>query len=116
MTFAPFSQEGRGAGLARAGYPQDFAEFIEPPGVEYLPKPFALTALLEKVRLLPPREHTDNEKDAPQGASRLLTQSLEDLRLAERIERALGATGYGPLRVVVVSVSARIVHLAGRVP
>ena len=35
---------------ATAGYPQDFAEFTEPPVVDYLPKPFALTALLEKVR------------------------------------------------------------------
>ncbi len=35
---------------ATAGCPQDFAEFIEPPVVDYLPKPFALTALLESVR------------------------------------------------------------------
>jgi two-component system phosphate regulon response regulator OmpR len=35
---------------ATAGYPRDFAEFIEPPVVDYLPKPFALTALLESVR------------------------------------------------------------------
>ena len=33
-----------------AKYPQAFASFIEPPVVDYLPKPFALTALLEKVR------------------------------------------------------------------
>jgi DNA-binding NtrC family response regulator len=35
---------------AMAGYPQAFASVIEPPVVAYLPKPFALTALLEKVR------------------------------------------------------------------
>jgi DNA-binding NtrC family response regulator len=35
---------------ATAGYPKDFAEFIEPPVVDYLPKPFALNALLESVR------------------------------------------------------------------
>jgi DNA-binding NtrC family response regulator len=35
---------------ARAGFPQAFVSFIEPPVVDYLPKPFALTALLEKVR------------------------------------------------------------------
>jgi DNA-binding response OmpR family regulator len=35
---------------ATAGYPQGFADFIEPPVVEYLPKPFTLTALLERVR------------------------------------------------------------------
>jgi len=35
---------------ATAGYPQDFAGFIEPPVVAFLPKPFALTALLASVR------------------------------------------------------------------
>jgi DNA-binding NtrC family response regulator len=35
---------------ATAGYPQEFTEFIEPPVADYLPKPFALTALLESVR------------------------------------------------------------------
>jgi DNA-binding NtrC family response regulator len=32
------------------GDPQPFAEFSEPPVMSYLPKPFALTALLESVR------------------------------------------------------------------
>ena len=35
---------------ATAGCPQDFAEFIEPPIVDFLPKPFALSALLASVR------------------------------------------------------------------
>ena len=35
---------------ATAGCAQDFAEFIESPVVAYLPKPFALTGLLESVR------------------------------------------------------------------
>jgi len=35
---------------ATAGYSQSFADFIEPPVVEYLPKPFTLTVLLERVR------------------------------------------------------------------
>jgi DNA-binding NtrC family response regulator len=35
---------------ATAGYAQDFAEFFEPPVVDYLRKPFTLTALLESVR------------------------------------------------------------------
>ena len=35
---------------ATAADPADMAEFNEPPVVDYLPKPFALTALLEKVR------------------------------------------------------------------
>ena len=53
--------------------------------------------------------------DAAQAAS-LLTQSLEDLDLAERVGRALRATGYGPLRVIEVTVHARVVILEGRAP
>ena len=74
---------------ATTGCLQDFAGLIEPPVVDYLPKPFTLTAL---------------------------TQSLELLRLAERIERALHTSGYGALRDVEVVVNARIVRLVGRVP
>lgn len=40
----------------------------------------------------------------------------EDLHLAERVERALRATGYSPLRDIQVTVHARVVMLAGRVP
>ncbi len=40
----------------------------------------------------------------------------EDLRLAERVERALHGTGYGPLRNVRAAVLARVVTLVGRVP
>ena len=65
---------------------------------------------------LPTCDHPAKEKNALQAAGPLLTQSQEDLRLAERIERALGATGYAVLRAIMVSVSARIVHLVGRVP
>ena len=46
----------------------------------------------------------------------LLPQSQEDLCLAERVERALRATGYGPLRGIAVTVRARLVVLGGRVP
>ncbi len=35
---------------ATAGYLQDLAEFVEPPIVDYLSKPFPLTFLLELVR------------------------------------------------------------------
>jgi len=35
---------------ATAGYPLDMAELKDPPVVDYLPKPFAVTALLESVR------------------------------------------------------------------
>jgi osmotically-inducible protein OsmY len=45
-----------------------------------------------------------------------MAQSLEDLHLAERLGLALRATGYGPLRDVEVTVQARLVILAGRVP
>jgi len=36
--------------LTMAGCPQDFADFMEPPVVDYLHKPFAPNALLESVR------------------------------------------------------------------
>ncbi len=75
--------------MATTACPHNFAELIEPPVVDCLLKPLALTALM---------------------------QSLELLRLSERIERALHATGYGALHDVEVCVNARIVRLAGRVP
>jgi len=56
------------------------------------------------------------DADSLRTAASLLTQSLEDLHLAERIKRALQATGYGALRAIDVSVNARIVHITGRVP
>lgn len=48
-------EEGATAGVpvvltATAGYPVDVAEKIQPPVVRFLPKPFALAALLESVR------------------------------------------------------------------
>jgi osmotically-inducible protein OsmY len=66
--------------------------------------------------ILPPCKHADDEMDAIQATASLLTRSLEGRRLAERIERALHATGYSALRDIEVSVNARIVHLVGRVP
>ena len=55
---------------ATAGYPQAFASFIEPPVVDYLPKPFALTALLEKVRsafaIKIPREPSYRHRVSPE--------------------------------------------------
>ena len=64
---------------------------------------------------LPTRQYPTEEMDAPQATTLPLTQSLEDHRLAERVERALRATGYGALRTLRVSVSARVVILVGRV-
>jgi hypothetical protein len=54
---------------------------------------------------LPTHEHPAEEKSAPQAAALLLTQSREDRRLAERVEHALRATGYGALRGDVVQPS-----------
>jgi osmotically-inducible protein OsmY len=64
----------------------------------------------------PTRQRTGKGTDAAQGTALLRRQSQEDLRLAERVERALRATGYGPLRGIAVSVRARLVILGGRVP
>ncbi len=65
--------------------------------------------------VLPCRRHGREAKHADQAAL-LAAQSLVDLCLAERIERALRATGYSPLRAVAVAVCGRLVILRGRVP
>jgi osmotically-inducible protein OsmY len=65
---------------------------------------------------LPARARTAGEADAPQGTALLRGQSQEDLGLAERVERALGATGHGPLRGIQVAVHAGLIILGGRVP
>lgn len=66
--------------------------------------------------ILPSQPSTAEEKDASRTSARLLTQGLEDVRLAERVEHALCATGYGPLRSVEVTVLDRLVVLGGQVP
>jgi osmotically-inducible protein OsmY len=71
-----------------------------------------LTALL----IRPTGEYRAAEPDKAPTAAPLLPPSLEDLCVAERVERALRATGYGPLRGVEVSVRSRLVILGGRVP
>ncbi len=63
----------------------------------------------------PSGEQPTEERNAHQAAVPLHAQSHEDHWLAERVECALRATGYGVLRTVRVSVNARIVILAGRV-
>jgi osmotically-inducible protein OsmY len=45
-----------------------------------------------------------------------VAQCLEDLRVAERVERALRTTGYGALRDIKITVHAQVVILEGRVP
>jgi hypothetical protein len=56
------------------------------------------------------------ETDAAKGTTPLLRQGKEDLSLAEDVERALCATGYGPLRDIDVTAYAHLVILGGRVP
>lgn len=63
--------------------------------------------------LIPP---ATEKNDVHQASASLLSRGVEDLRLAERIEQALHATGYGALRAIDVSVRARIVYLIGQVP
>jgi osmotically-inducible protein OsmY len=46
----------------------------------------------------------------------VLTQARQDFDLAEQVERALRATGYGFLRGIAVTVNAHLVILEGRVP
>jgi osmotically-inducible protein OsmY len=58
----------------------------------------------------------NDESDALEATARLLAEGLESLDLAERVERALRATGYPPLRAVQVTVHARRVILGGHVP
>ena len=65
---------------------------------------------------LPARERIDEEIDAARGVALLPQRSKEDLCLAECVERALRATGYGSLRGIEVTVHARLVILDGRVP
>ncbi len=66
--------------------------------------------------VLPTPGDTGEDVDALGVMTPLLTQSPEDLRLAERVGQALRATGYGPLRNIEVTVHAQLVILAGRVP
>jgi osmotically-inducible protein OsmY len=72
-------------------------------------QPVALSSLTTEGR-------ADESSDALHAPASLTTQNQEDLRLAERVERALRETGRWPLRGVEVAVLARVVLLRGRVP
>ena len=63
-----------------------------------------------------PRMHGEENEDDLDTTAQLTTEILEDLRLVERTEHALHATGYGVLRDIEVFVNARVVRLVGRVP
>jgi osmotically-inducible protein OsmY len=64
----------------------------------------------------PDGQQGDEEKDASKANALLAAQSLLDRCLVERVERALRATGYSPLRSVEASVCGRLVILQGQVP
>ena len=66
--------------------------------------------------ILPTRKRTAGDTGAARETAQLLGQSLESLRLAERVQRILRATSYLPLRGIDVIVQARLVILAGRGP
>ena len=61
-------------------------------------------------------KYSEGQQESLETTASLLTQSVDDLRLAERIKGALRDSGYGALRVVEVTVTTRIVILIGRVP
>lgn len=61
------------------------------------------------------RNHTGQATDTLEQAVSLQPEPREDSHLAGRVERALHATGYMPLRNIEVAVCARVVNLAGRV-
>jgi hypothetical protein len=67
-----------------------------------------LAALL----VLPTRER----RGEPIDAAVLAKQCLEDFHLAERVARALAATGYPSLRTLDVTAGNRVAFLQGRVP
>ncbi len=62
------------------------------------------------------RPHDGAPADSLPTSAPLPAQSHDDRHLADRVARALRATGYGPLRDVAVSVHARAIILGGRVP
>ena len=68
------------------------------------------------LRMLPWRARGNEEQDAVQASVRLPEQILEDVHLAEHVERALRTTGYGPLREIAVTAQVRLVILRGTVP
>src|SRR2546427_1510986 len=65
--------------------------------------------------LMPPSRKESDEAGIEATAIHV-AEILEDLRVAERVERSLRATGHMPLRVVQVSVCGRVVILQGQVP
>jgi osmotically-inducible protein OsmY len=65
---------------------------------------------------LPADKHRGDGKNTPTQMAPLVSDIMEDSHLGRHVECALDATGYWPLRDVDVTVQARVVTLAGRVP
>jgi osmotically-inducible protein OsmY len=61
-------------------------------------------------------KHLEQERKGPEAVRSLIVQTRRSVSLAERVERALRATGYPALRTIEVSVHCRRVVLKGRVP
>jgi osmotically-inducible protein OsmY len=68
------------------------------------------------VSVLRSEDKSHAAKDAPAETGSHSTECLGDLRLAERVERAVRATGYPSLRAIEVAACERLVILRGRVP
>jgi osmotically-inducible protein OsmY len=69
------------------------------------------------VLMIPPCDlHRDEAARAGQPVASEEARLPVDSGLAERVERALRATGYSPVHAVEVSVRGRLVILRGRVP
>ena len=66
--------------------------------------------------LLMPPSRKESDEAGIEATAIHVAEILEDLRVAERVERSLRATGHMPLRVVQVSVCGRVVILQGQVP
>jgi osmotically-inducible protein OsmY len=67
----------------------------------------------EALVLVTPKEDGD---DRMEGTAHHVAEILEDLRLAETVDRAMQETGYLHFRDIRISVSGRVVTLKGRVP
>jgi hypothetical protein len=69
------------------------------------------------VKSLAPTRSRDEADDAELNTTGLhVAEILEDLRLADRVERELGTTGHFPLGAIQVIACGRVVILLGRVP
>jgi osmotically-inducible protein OsmY len=68
----------------------------------------------EALVLVTPIENGDD--DHMEGTAHRVAEILEDIRLAETVDRAMQETGYLHFRDIRISVSGRVVILKGRVP